>query len=245
MESCITSNAITTVILLAGRVPLRRYGKAIFEECHEKENIEIAESMAGVGRKAEFHLVFVSSQAVYAPSSLLLSEDAPKDLDLKHLYGRSKIVSECLLHEGLEASRLTILRPSIVYGPGSKRGDVTERLIRGAIDGRRISLEYGSGSVKDFIFVDDVVEGLIGARKNPGTFKIGAGFGVRIDELVSEVESLMRAKIDVVYEGKGDDYAVLNTHLIKSTTGFVSKTKLQDGLLETSKTIQQLYPGAK
>src|SRR5271157_4051666 len=45
LESCITSNAITTVILLAGRVPLRRYGKAIFEECHEKENIEIAESM--------------------------------------------------------------------------------------------------------------------------------------------------------------------------------------------------------
>lgn len=126
---------------------------------------------------------------VGVPIQLPVGDDAPDDPITS--YDRHKLWAEADLTGAVErgAARGATLRLANVYGPGAPgRGadrDVLNRMIRAAIDGRPLTV-YGSGEyVRDYVFIDDVVDAFLMAaarpdRVNGGHFVVGSGQGVTI-----------------------------------------------------------------
>jgi len=152
-------------------------------------------------------------------------------------YGVTKLAIEKYLHAyqvqfGLE---YCILRIANAYGPGQTHG-VIPRLFHCAMTGEAFEL-WGDGSVmRDYVYVDDVVDALIEARNQEGVFNIGTGVGVTILELIERIESLTRKPVNLnVSEGRKVDVAanVLDFSKALRTFRWAPKTLLADGLKKT------------
>lgn len=121
-----------------------------------------AAAQAGVKR-----VVMVSSVAAYGlPAQDLIAEDTPLDITQRDLYGRTKALGE---HAATAAARsaameLAIVRPGMVYGPGSRgwtKG--MYRLVK-----RGTPVLFGSGGNAYPVYVDDIVDLLIRAGTRDG-----------------------------------------------------------------------------
>jgi UDP-glucose 4-epimerase len=125
------------------------------------------------------------------PSRLPVDEDAPDDPIT--VYDRHKLMAEGDLKAAASQGvvRGATLRLSNVYGPGApglrKDRDVLNRMIRSAVEGRPLTV-YGTGEyVRDYIFIDDVVDAFVVAAAHPEQvngrhFVVGSGRGVTIRE---------------------------------------------------------------
>ena len=152
-------------------------------------------------------------------------------------YGVTKLAIEKYLHAyraqfGLD---YCILRIANAYGPGQTKG-VIPRLFHCAMTGEPFEL-WGDGSVmRDYVYVDDVVDALIEARNQEGVFNIGTGVGVTILELIERIENLTRKPVNLnVSQGRKVDVAanVLDFSKALRTFRWAPKTLLADGLKKT------------
>lgn len=157
-----TSPAPTAVVHLAARVHVRG-GDAGFFRVNTEATRELAErSLAGGCSR----FVFLSTVAVHPPDEEVLSEDSP--VAPETAYGTSKIEAERLLREMEVGSSLsvTILRPSVIYGPHD-RGNVL-RLIR-AVD-RGLDVRIGDRRPrKSMTYVDNVASVIALCLSDGGT----------------------------------------------------------------------------
>jgi UDP-glucose 4-epimerase len=128
------------------------------------------------------HLIFFSSGGtVYGnPAQLPVAEDCPL-VPLSH-HGAGKVAQESFCNAlRAQGQPITILRPSDAYGLGQTlRQDFG--LIRNVFEHARLgtTLEiWGDGeSVRDFIYIDDIVEAtlrLIQRPQDSGTYNLGSG----------------------------------------------------------------------
>ena len=123
------------------------------------------------------------------PRSLPVNEDAPDDPITT--YDRHKLMAERDLEDAAARGDVfgATLRLANVYGPGAhgRRADrdVLNRMIGVALSGHALTL-YGSGEqLRDYIYIDDVVEAfMLAALHAEGVsgrhFVIGSGCGTRI-----------------------------------------------------------------
>lgn len=101
------------------------------------------------------------------------------------IYGSTKLMQEYLLEQGLAgmATELVLLRFQNVYGPGqSLRNPYTGVLsifCSQILAGRTLNIFEDGEIVRDFVFVDDVVEALVkaGTAAAPGSTPINIGSG--------------------------------------------------------------------
>ena len=98
----------------------------------------------------------------------------------------------------------------------------------------------GDGSaVRDFIYLDDVVEGmLLALEKAPPCFPInlGSGVGCSIKTLVETMAELVSKKPRIEWDltkPTGDSVRILATQRAKEILGFEAKTPLREGLKKT------------
>lgn len=125
----------------------------------------VAKDVAGVLEalrpKAGTHYVFLSSGAVYCPSDVPVTEDAPKgENENWGPYGLGKLAAERLLEGERDrlGFKLSIVRPAYVYGPGNnlyREAFLFDRIERGL----PIPIPAG-GSRTQFVFIDDLVDAL-------------------------------------------------------------------------------------
>jgi UDP-glucose 4-epimerase len=114
-----------------------------------------------------------------------------EDVPLRPLtpYGATKAACEMLLsgYAGVYGMAACALRLTNVYGPGMSRKDsFVARLLRAARAGASVQV-YGDGTQRrDFVHVDDVVQGLLLAweRRCSGSLIVGAGHSVTVLELL-------------------------------------------------------------
>ena len=152
-------------------------------------------------------VVFLSSGGtVYGKDAICpLSENAPTNPVSS--YGMQKLTIEKLLYlynymYGLD---YRIIRLSNPYGPYQRPngvvGAVTTFTYK-ALKGDEIQV-YGDGSVvRDFIYIDDVIKGILnivnGDNKHH-TFNLGYGNGTSIKELLETIEKTLDVKLNIVY----------------------------------------------
>jgi nucleoside-diphosphate-sugar epimerase len=139
------------------------------------------------------HFIFISSIGAMATlSDCTLTETTPCDPDTP--YGRSKLKAEEALISLASQSAMTwtILRPTLVYGPGNP-GNM-ERLLK--LVKRRLPLPLGAiDNRRSFIYVENLVDAIIQCIDHPKainqTFILSDGVDLSTPQLIRRLASYL------------------------------------------------------
>jgi len=127
-----------------------------------------------------------------------VTEDSPLRPVSRH--GATKAAgSLALLQAAAEGAPVTVARCSYVYGPGEKPTRLIPTAARAARDGTPLALTT-PGLVRDYVHVDDVVEGLVSmvtADLPPGSVaNFASGEPTSNEEIVALVERITGCPVD-------------------------------------------------
>jgi len=121
------------------------------------------------------HLVFASSSSVYGLNTKVPFSEEDKADSPVSLYGATKKSNELMAHSysKLYGIPSTGLRFFTVYGPWG-RPDMSPMLFATAISkGEPIKVFNGGDMIRDFTYVDDIVEGTVRVIDNPPSGHVG------------------------------------------------------------------------
>jgi UDP-glucuronate 4-epimerase len=125
--------------------------------------------LEGVRNSGARHLVFASSSSVYgANGKLPFSEHDNVDHPLS-LYAATKKANELMAHSyaHLYGIRCTGLRFFTVYGPWGRPDMALFLFTKGILAGEPIAVFNHGKMVRDFTYVDDIVEGVLRVLDHP------------------------------------------------------------------------------
>lgn len=233
MEGC------DTVFHLAARVELQ---KSIIDpvDCLSVNVAGTAQIVTECLKAPNRRLVFTSSCAVYPlhPKSALSEEmatlgDTP--------YALSKRSAEQIIefYHRLKGLNACSLRCFNIYGPGqpedSPYAAVIPKFISRAIKGKSLTIFGDGNQTRDFIHVEDVIEGHLLAAQKPvsGVFNLGTEQSISINQLAEAI-------IEIKGEGKVEKFSARSGDATSSKAdmslnykalGFEPKITLKQGLL--------------
>lgn len=224
------------------KIPLELYNNVIesakiFEACI-RQNIK--------------KVVFISSGGtVYGQESRCpISENMP----LKPIssYGLQKVTIEKLLYlynyiYGLDYRIVRLANPYGPYQrPNGRLGAVTTFTYR-ALMGNKIEV-YGDGSVvRDYIFIDDAINGIMNItfkESNYKVFNLGSGYGISINELLEKIRVTLDKTLDINYvESRRVDVPVnyLDISRYEMCFGKLNPIELSDGIRMTAQFLYEHY----
>lgn len=150
------------------------------------------------------HIVSASSSSVYG-----VREDGPfRESDAADQqsspYGMTKRAGELLayVYYHLYGISITNLRFFTVYGPRG-RVDMAPFIFMDAIYHQKPITVYGDGTaIRDFTYVDDIVQGIIKAIDTPSGYQIvniARGEPIVLRDFVVAIENILQKKADVEY----------------------------------------------
>lgn len=197
-------------------------------------------------------IVFISSGGtVYGkPAKLPISEDSPTEPECS--YGITKLTIEkyLALYNHLYGLDYTIVRPSNPYGerqnPNGIQGAATVFLGKVA-KGDSIEI-WGDGEiVRDYIYIDDLVEGIYRAAtiNTPSRiFNLGSGTGHSLNEILKLIQQVSGREVKVEYKTKRVfDVSKIYLDITKARDelSWTAATSMESGLDKTWKFVQELY----
>jgi UDP-glucuronate 4-epimerase len=206
------------------------------------------------------HFVYASSSSVYGGSRRLPFDVAdPYAAGHPHsLYAATKRANELMAHSysHLYGLPCTGLRFFTVYGPWGRPDMAYWKFTEAIVEGREIPI-YGPGTaVRDFTYIDDIVEALVRvtaspAEPDPGfdpadpdpstsdapwrVFNIGHGGQATVNELIDIVEEYVGRPAERSYgpESPGDVPAThASTEALSRAIDYTPSVGLRDGLRE-------------
>ena len=131
--------------------------------------LEACRHSIGKGKKGVAHLVYASSSSVYGSNGKVpYSEDDRTDSPLS-LYAATKKSNELTAHaySKLYDIPTTGLRFFTVYGPAGRPDMAYFSFTRKLVSGENVQLFNYGQSLRDFTYVDDIVEGVRIVMRNP------------------------------------------------------------------------------
>lgn len=158
-------------------------------------------------------------------------------------YAASKWASSAYAHMFHQLYQLPVVigRIYMVYGPGSQSPKkLLPYVINSLLQGETPKLSSGTRQI-DWIYIDDVIEGLITAALAPdiegSTLEFGSGSLISIDELVQRVMEVMDVSIPpelgALSDRPREQVRVADVESTYSQIGWKPKTSLTEGLKET------------
>ncbi|HWK99972.1 MAG TPA: NAD-dependent epimerase [Parapedobacter sp.] len=191
------------------------------------------------------HLVYASSSSIYGMNDKIpFSEDDRVDYPVS-VYAATKKSNELLAHTYSHLYQLptTGLRFFTVYGPWG-RPDMAPMLFADAISqGKPIKVFNGGDMLRDFTYVDDIVEGVIQATENIPTEQevqpyyrlcnIGNSKPIQLMDFIREMEKAMgKEAILEMYPMQPGDVKVTfaDTSKLEKITGYRPKTSIETGI---------------
>lgn len=190
-------------------------------------------------------LVLASSSAVYGDGPGMPKREDQKPAPLSP-YALAKLVSELYAehwarHRALETVSLRFFN---VYGPRqdahSPYSAAIPIFLRRLLDGQPAPIFGDGGQTRDFIFVGDVVRGLLAAGEAAGvsgrTYNLATGNAVSVFQLVRTLARIVgvSAKMDFLPARTGDIRdSWADVTAARQDLGFAPQTALESGLRET------------
>ncbi|MEM7286262.1 MAG: NAD-dependent epimerase/dehydratase family protein [Actinomycetota bacterium] len=177
-------------------------------QVYERDNItstqRLLEAVAGSDRPPR--VVYASSSSVYGNADRYPTVES--DLPAPHSpYGVTKLAAEhlCRLYSRNHGVHTVSLRYFTVYGPRQRPDMAFHRLCNAALGGDPFPL-FGDGSaIRDFTYIDDVVEANLAAARAdvaPGSvYNIAGGGQISMTEVIEYLGSLIGSDVPLLREG--------------------------------------------
>ena len=182
------------------------------------------------------HVIYASSGGtVYTDTELPFSESS--QASGANEYGKSKLAMEHVLINS--EIRSTILRISNAYGPGqrlNKGQGVIGTWLSQVLDGNPISVFGSLENVRDFVFIDDVVNAVVSGIEHStksDAFNIGSGVGLTLAELIQQIRTVTGVDFAInQLEGRSVDRTSiwLNIDKAEAELNWKPFVSLEDGL---------------
>jgi UDP-glucuronate 4-epimerase len=210
----------------------------------------------GARRSNAGHFVFASSSSVYGANARLpFAEDDNIDHPVS-LYAATKKANELIAHSYAHLYRLpcTGLRFFTVYGPWGRPDMALFKFTRGILAGEAIPVFNRGEMVRDFTYVDDIVEGVIRVIDQPAQpdpawsalaprpsssnapyriYNIGNNQPVKLMRYIEVLEQCLgrKAKLDLLPLQAGDVPATIaDVSRLEAAVGFKPGTPVETGI---------------
>jgi UDP-glucose 4-epimerase len=200
--------------------------------------VSVMEAMRDVG---VCRVVLVSSGAVYGEQATqpLIESLVP---DPASPYAVSKLAAEYYVRTigqlwGIETVALRVFN---AYGPGqplpATHAPVVPRFLSQALSGASLVVQGDGLQTRDYVYVDDVVDGLIAAATardvNRRVINLGSGRETSVHDLIAAVQKATACQVTPLYirEGRGVSRMCADITLAARTLGFRPRVSLAEGL---------------
>jgi UDP-glucuronate 4-epimerase len=226
-------------------------------EAYLRSNVDATLNLLEAARFAPHppHLMLASSSSVYGASARYpYREDDPADRPLA-LYGATKRADELMGHvyAHLFGLRVTMLRFFTVYGPWGRPDMALFRFVEAILADREVELYNGGDMVRDFTYIDDIVDGLVAleaARTREDqpafdVFNLGAGQPRPLRDFLEAIEASLgrKARVKEMPFQSGDVYKThADTTKARQLCGYSPKTSIQDGIARFVDWFRTFYP---
>jgi UDP-glucuronate 4-epimerase len=182
--------------------------------------------------------VFASSSSVYGINDHFPWKEDEKLMPISP-YAMTKLAGEMLGHvySNLFGIRFIALRFFTVYGPGQRPDLAIHKFTKMILSDKPITM-FGDGNTsRDYTFINDTVQGIVGAMKYDQTdfevINLGNNYSVSLKELISSIEKTVgkKASIQQFPEQPGDvPKTFADISKAKALLGYEPTTKLNEGL---------------
>lgn len=219
-------------------------------------NIQMLQAAYTFGVKK---FLFISTNTVYP-----LTDFAVKESDVTNEFYESyhivawmkrftEIVCDMYSSRIKEPMKTVVVRPGNLYGPFDKfdweKSKVIPAIMRRAIEKHNPFEVWGDGmDLKDFLYIDDLVDGLILAMEKLEEFEpinIASGIPVTIRDVLSEIlKSADYEDANVLYDSSKPTMIpkrMIDISLAKDKLGFKPKVSLEDGIQRTVDWYRDFY----
>jgi UDP-glucuronate 4-epimerase len=217
------------------------------------------------------HLVYASTSSIYGlNTSLPLQEGHNTDHPVS-FYAATKKANEAMAHSysHLFGIPTTGLRFFTVYGPWGRPDMALFKFTKGIIAGEPIPVFNQGKMVRDFTYVDDIVEGVVRTVDNPPAqnprwdaknpdaatssapwriFNIGNSQRIELMRYIRAIETAVgkKAKLELLPMQAGDVVATeADTSALEGATGFKPATPVEEGVRRFVEWYRGYYGPAK
>ncbi|MFT6733293.1 MAG: UDP-glucuronate 4-epimerase [Polaribacter sp.] len=255
MQKLFNSHVFDGVINLAAQAGVR-YSLENPHVYMESNIVGFLNVLEGVRHHNINHLVYASSSSVYGANTLQpFSEHHNIDHPVS-LYAASKKANELMAHSysHLYDMKTTGLRFFTVYGPWGRPDMALFLFAKGILEGEPINIFNNGDMVRDFTYIDDIVEGIVrvldnppsgnpewsGDKPDPATsyakyrvFNIGNNSPVKLMDFVEAIENAVGKKAikNFMPMQPGDvPSTCADVTELEKETGFKPATSIQQGI---------------
>jgi UDP-glucuronate 4-epimerase len=255
MQSLFAESKPQRVVHLAAQAGVRY--SLTHPHAYTSSNIEgFLNVLEGCRHNGVEHLVYASSSSVYGTNERQpFSEHDNVDHPIS-LYAATKKANELMAHTYAHLYRLPVtgLRFFTVYGPWGRPDMALFKFTRGILAGEPIEVYNEGRMVRDFTYVDDIVEGVIrvldrtaepdpswsGADPDPARsaapyriFNIGNSRPVELLSYISALEKALgkKAEMKLLPMQPGDVRSTMaDVSELESAVGFRPRTTVEEGV---------------
>lgn len=238
VASILAEGKFDTIVHLAARAGVRPsiQNPRAYIETNITGTYNLLEGARAAGTK---NFVFASSSSVYGLAKTVpFSEDLPLPQTLSP-YAATKLAGEqlCGNFSNLHGMRVACLRFFTVYGPG-QRPDLAIHKFTEMIEQGQAIPKFGDGNTRrDYTYVDDIVQGVLGAIAYDGEpfdiFNLGESETTTLNELIAALEAALgkKAVIEQLPEQPGDmPRTCADISKARRLLGYDPHTKIAEGI---------------
>ena len=211
-------------------------------------------------RKARItHLCYASSSSVYgANTEMPFTEEQRVDQPVS-LYAATKRANELMAHSysRLFGMACTGLRFFTAYGPWGRPDMALFIFTRAILEGKPLRLFNGGDMLRDFTYIDDVVEAVVKIVERPFAptgddakrrlFNVGHGSPVKLTDFVAAIERALgrKAIVEPAPMQPGDVEATwASTEKLRAEVGYAPSTPIEAGVERFVAWYRSYYAGS-
>jgi UDP-glucuronate 4-epimerase len=196
----------------------------------------------GCRRAGVAHLCYASSSSVYGANTQMPFREEDRVDQPVSLYAATKRANELMAetYGRLHGLACTGLRFFTVYGPWGRPDMALFAFTRAILEGRPLRLFNGGDMLRDFTYVDDVVEAVVALLERPHPraplarlFNIGHGAPVKLTDFVRAIERALgrSARVELAPMQPGDVPATYaSTEKLRAEIGYAPATPVETGV---------------
>ena len=237
LKGILQENQIDFVVHLAARAGVRPSisDPLLYQDVNIRGTIVLLESCKAHGIK---NFIFASSSSVYGENQRVPFTE--KDLDIQPIspYGATKRAGEllCYSYHHLYKMNIACLRIFTAYGPRQRPEMAIHKFARLIDQGGKIPMFGDGSSRRDYTYIDDLVDGILGViryHKGFEIYNLGESQTTSLKELIQFIEKAIGKKANVeMLDPQPGDVSVTYADITKAkrVLKYQPSVKMEEGI---------------